>query len=85
MNFTGIKEREKMEDIHFNLFALYAAICDLRALRLLVGSVFNYRIKGMDKALPDIPAWQFDPSMLVRDRPVIRQMRRAKSESDYSD
>ncbi|QEH81142.1 hypothetical protein EIK56_24885 [Sphingomonas sp. C8-2] len=81
MNFTGIKEREKMEDIHFNLFALHAAACDLRALRLLVSPVFNYRIEGADETLPTIPAWQFEPSMLVRDRPIVRETGRANSES----
>lgn len=78
MNFTGIKERDKIEDIHFNIFALHAAACDLRALRLLVGPVFNYRLEGADVELPMIPTWQFDPSMLVRDRPVVRETRRAK-------
>lgn len=73
MNFTGIREREKMEDIHFNLFALYAATCDLRALRFLVGPIFNYRIEGADQELPEIPTWHFKPSMLVRDRPVKRE------------
>lgn len=82
MNFTGIKEREKMEDIHFNLFALHAAACDLRALRLLVGAIFNYRIAGADETLPTIPEWQFGPSMLVRDRPVIRETRRANSQGE---
>ena len=73
MNFTGIREREKMEDIHFNLFALHASARDLRVMRLLVGGIFNYRIEGADNKLPDFPEWQFEPSMLVRDYPVIRQ------------
>jgi len=81
MNFTGIREREKMEDIHFNLFALHAATCDLRVMRLLVGPIFSYRIKGADEALPEIPAWQFEPSMLVRNRPLEHQIRNARSKS----
>jgi hypothetical protein len=79
MNFTGIREREKMEDIHFNLFALHAATSDLRTIRVLVGPIFNYRLEGEDETLPEIPEWMFKPSMLVRDQPVKRQKRRTKS------
>ena len=73
MNFTGIREIEKMEDLHFNLFALHAAASDLRLMRTIVGSVFNYRIDGANADLPEIPSWLFEPSMLVRNRPVKRK------------
>ncbi|MCX9147154.1 hypothetical protein [Erythrobacter sp. WG] len=70
MNFTGIREREKMEDLHFNLYALHAATCDLRIMRMLVGPIFSYRLEGAAEPLPSIPGWMFEPSMLVRDGPA---------------
>jgi hypothetical protein len=79
MNFTGIKEREKMEDIHFNLFALHAAAFDLRAMRLLVGPVFEYRLSKTVEPLPALPTWKFEPSMLIRNRPVAREARQKSS------
>lgn len=84
MNFTGIREREKMEDIHFNLYALHTAADDLRLMRLLVGPIFNYRVEGADTVLPVIPPWSFEPSMLVRNRPAARRSGRGKPADERS-
>lgn len=72
MNFTGVREREKMEDLHFNLFALKAAALDLQAMRPLVGGLFNHYLKGGSTRIPQLPAWQYKSSMLIRHRPISR-------------
>lgn len=78
MNFIGIKERVKMEDIHFNLYALYAAAVDLEDMRSLIGEIFNYRVEGRSTDLPDVPTWEYNPSMLVRKYPVLEGMQKQK-------
>jgi hypothetical protein len=72
MNYTGIRERDKMEDLHFNLYALHAASNDLQVMRQILGPIFNYRVIGTDLTIPVIPSWLFEPTMLVRDRPISR-------------
>lgn len=67
MNFTGIRERNKMEDLHFNLFALKAAAMDLQEMRPLVALFFNHYLRSGSTHLPELPPWQYEPSMLVRD------------------
>lgn len=69
MNFTGVRDRDKMEDIHFNLFALKAASSDLQDMRILAGEIFSHYIGEPDSPLPELPTWQYKPSMLVRNRP----------------
>lgn len=72
MNYTGIRERKQMEDLHFNLFAPFAAAADLKAMRTLVGGFFNHYLKDGSVKLPTLPEWQYKPSMLVRDHPISR-------------
>jgi hypothetical protein len=74
MNHTGIRERDRLEDIHFNLFAPKAASIDLRIIAELVPHLFNhYRSRKKVHKLPEIPSWQYKPSMLVRNRAKPRK------------
>lgn len=66
MNFTGIRERDKIQDLHFNLFALKAASLDLQVMRPLVAGMFNHYVEQGSSKTPKIPTWQYKPSMLVR-------------------
>lgn len=75
MNYTGIREPHLMEDLHFNLFAIHAAAADLKEMRQFVALFFNHHLKGGSRKLPTLPAWQYKPSMLVRNRPISRENR----------
>ena len=72
MNFTGVRERDKMEDIHFNLVALKAASIDLQDMRKLVGGFFSHYLKSASARVETLPTWQYNPSMLIRERLIPR-------------
>jgi hypothetical protein len=84
MNFTGISEREKMEDLHFNLFAIKAASLDLQEMRPLVALFFNHYLRSGSTRLPQLPSWQYKPSMLVRDHPISSESRRQRKRPPQS-
>lgn len=68
MNFAGIRELEKFEDIVFDVDALDSATNDLYAMRALVGQFFSHYLRDGSAAVPALPTWQYKPSMLIRDR-----------------
>jgi hypothetical protein len=70
MNFGGIKELHQMEDISFHLETLRAATADLQVIRTYVAGFFNHHVRRGSAATPKPPAWQYKPSMLIRDRPI---------------
>lgn len=78
MNHTGVRERGKMEDIHFNLFALKAASMDLLWMRGATSSFFSHH-RETDPPPPELPTWQYKPSMLVRDHPRPKRSRRERA------
>ena len=78
MNFAGIRELEKFEDIVFDVDALEAATLDLYAMRALVGQFFNHYMRDGSSAVPSLPPWHFKPSMLIRDRLISRGSRKRR-------
>lgn len=70
MNFAGIREPHLMEDITFDLEALVAATHDLMEMRAMTGDMFNHHTRKGSAATPPLPAWRYNPSMLIRDRPL---------------
>jgi hypothetical protein len=82
MNFAGVRERSKLEDIRFHVSILAAATGDLWQMRVLAESLFSHHIRkaGQSRATPPPPTWLYKPSMLVRDRriPIENRKRRKR-------
>lgn len=84
MNFAGIRELDKFEDIVFDVDALDAASDDLHTMRVLVGTFFNHYVRGGSAAVPALPTWQYKPAMLTRDRPLSRGNRKSRKHQPRS-
>jgi hypothetical protein len=84
MNFAGIRELEKFEDIVFDVDALDAATHDLHTMRLLVATFFNHYVRDGSAAVPRLPTWRYKPSMLTRDRPLSRGNRKRRKHRPQS-
>ena len=87
VNFAGVKEPHLMEDITFELAALRSASADLQYIRQNAANFFNHYYKLPDESggTPELPTWQYKPSMLTRDRPIkvrsgVKQTRPRKSQ-----